>query len=152
MLPWDRLKPLAGAGIVGAAALTWVLVFQTGWSNSDWNSEWSPPTALRGKTVVIHNKKVETTAEREKRLEVKYKEVHEGISKVKKDLLGDARKTRGNDIQPEAPELPPGFDYSPRESCLQLKMEYPERFGDADCMADKYNNPDPWWQVGIDGQ
>ena len=33
-----------------------------------------------------------------------------------------------------------------------MKMEFPERYGSVDCMSDRYDNPDPWWKVGRDGQ
>lgn len=151
MLPWERLKPLIGVAVAGVAALTWVLVFRTGWSSSnDWNQEWNNPTDTRGKSVYIANREVETTAEREKRL-TKLKLLNGEIGAAKKSVLGDRRTIRGNDIIPEQAPVPEGFEYNPREACLQMKMEYPERYGKVDCMSDRYDSGGNWWEVGRHG-
>jgi hypothetical protein len=153
MPPWERVKPLVGVGVLVAAALTWVFAFRTGWASGDWSdNEWKLPSDTRGKTVYIGNKDVETTLEKEKRKAIKNKDLREEVGNMKKSLLGDHRKTRGDDIVPESPPVPEGFEYNPREACLQMKMEFPERYGGVDCMSDRYDNPDPWWKVGRDGQ
>ena len=129
----------------------WVLAFRTGWDSPEWNEEWHNPSDVRGKTVYIGNKDVETVAEREKRL-AKVKIVNGEVGALKKTVLGDNRKTRGNDIVPETPPLPEGFDFNPREACLQMKLEFPERYGKVDCMSDRYDSPEPWWKVGVHGE
>lgn len=151
MPPWERLKPVAVVGAVVAAGLTWALAFNNGWSSSDWNQEWHNPSDVRGKSVYIGNKEVETTDEREKRL-AKSKLLREEAGTVKKSILGDRRRTRGDDIIPENPPLPEGFDYNPREACQQMKMEFPERYGNVDCMSDRFDNPDPWYHGRVRGQ
>jgi hypothetical protein len=150
MLPW--VKPLAAVGVVVAAAATWVLVFRSGWSSTDWDNEWNVPSATRGKTVYIGSKDVETTADREKRLAIKAKELREDVGSVKKSILGDRRQIRGDDIIPETPDLPEGFDFNPREACLQMKMQFPDRYEKVDCMSDRYDSSDPWWKLGVHGQ
>jgi hypothetical protein len=150
--PWERLKPFVVLGATGVGALVWVLAFETSSNSSDWGSEWSPQGDLRGKSVAIKVRDVETTAEREKRQALKNRELRDDIGSVKKSLLGDKHHTRGDDIQPENPELPPGFEYNPRDACLQMKLEYPERYGEVDCMSDKYDSPEVWWKVGPHGQ
>jgi hypothetical protein len=153
MLSWERVKPLAVVGMVASAGLVWVLAFRFGWANGDWSSGWGEgPPETRGKTVYIGSKDVETNAEKEKRLETSTKGVREQVGNMKKSILGDRRKTRGEDIVPEVPPVPAGFEYNPREACLQMQMEYPERYGKVDCMSDRYDNPDPWWKVGRQGQ
>jgi len=152
MAPWKYLKPLAVLSLGGAAALAWVLAFRSGWANGEWSSGGEGLSETRGKTVYIGNKDVETNDEKEKRLDSKTKGVREEVGNVKKSLLGDRRRTLGEDIVPEVPPVPEGFEFNPREACLQMKMEYPERFGKVDCMSDRYDNPDPWWKVGPRGQ
>jgi hypothetical protein len=78
--------------------------------------------------------------------------VRDEVGNMKKSILGDRRRTRGDDIIPEAPPVPEGFEFNPREACLQMKLEYPERFGKVDCMSERYDNLDPWWKVGVHGQ
>jgi hypothetical protein len=146
MPPWKRVKPLVGAGVVVAAALTWVLAFRTGWADSDWKDEWQTPSEIRGKSVVIGNRNVETVIEKEKRL-AKDRTLQQGAGALKRSFLGDQRKTRGDDIVPEGPELPEGFDYNSREACQQMKLEFPERYGQVDCMSDAYNSSEPWWKA-----
>jgi hypothetical protein len=145
MLPWKRAKPLIGVGVVVAAALTWVLAFRTGWADGDWNQEWHAPSDTRGKSVYIGNKDVETAIEKEKRL-AKDKTIRQEAGSMKRSLLGDRRKLLGEDIVPETPDLPEGFEFNPREACMQMKMEFPERYGKVDCSNDKFNGDDPWWK------
>jgi hypothetical protein len=151
MPPLARLKPLAAIVVLAAAAAVWVFVFRSGWSNADWENG-NASTATRGKTVYIGNKDIETTLDREKRLAVKAKDLRDEVGSVKKSVLGDQHKTRGDDIIPETPPLPEGFDFNPREACLQMKVEFPERYDNVDCMSDRYDNSDPWWKVGVRGQ
>jgi hypothetical protein len=143
MPSWERLKPVAVAGVVVATVLTWVFAFRTGSASSaEWNQEWNGG----GKGVYIGNKEVETPVEREKRL-AKDRILNGELGAMKKSVLGDKDKVRGNDIIPERPPPPPGFNFNPREACLQMKMEYPERYGNVDCMSDDYNGVDPWWET-----
>jgi hypothetical protein len=145
------MKPLIGAGVAAAAALTWVFAFRTGWSSSeDWNEEWNNPADTRGKGVYIANKAVETAVEKEQRL-AKERALRGELGAVKRSIIGDSKKTRGSDIIPETPPPPPGFDFNARDACLQMKMEYPERYGSVDCMSDRYDTLDPWWETGRAG-
>ena len=149
MPPWQRYKSLAVLGVVGAAALTWVLAFETGSASGDWNAEWAgSPTETRGKSVYIGSKIVETNQERDQRLAPANKDLRDDLGTMKKEVLGDSHKTRGEDVRGEHRAPPPGYDYTAREACLQMKMQFPERYRDVDCMADKYDGVDPWWQVG----
>jgi hypothetical protein len=152
MPPWIPVKPLAAIAVLVGAAGMWVFVFRSDWSNADWDNASNAPTAVRGKTVYIGNKEVETATEKEKRLATQNKALREEVGTMKKSILGDHKKTRGEDIIPENAPLPEGFDFNPREACLQMKMEFPERYGNVDCMSDRYDNPDPWWKVGVHGQ
>ena len=145
MPAWERYKPLAVIGVVGAAALTWVLVFETGWANGDWNAEWAGPTDTRGKSVYIGNKLVETNEEREKRLAPGAKDIKDDLRTMRQGVLGDGHKTRGDDVRGERRAPPPGYDYNPREACMQMQMQFPERYRNVDCMDDKYDSTEPWW-------
>lgn len=147
MLSWERVKPLAVLGIVGAAVLCWVLAFQSGWASGEWSTGVADVDG-RGKTVHIGSRDVETTEEKEKRLQelIKTKGLRDDVNSVKKSLLGDGHRTRGDDIVPERPPLPEGYRFNAREACLQMKMEYPDRFENVDCMSDRYDGADPWWE------
>ena len=145
---------MVGVGVVVAAALTWFFAFRTGWASSDeWNQEWNNPSDTRGKGVYIGNKIVETPVEREERL-AKERSLRSELGAVKRSVIGDSKQKtiRGNDIVPERPPPPPGFDFNPRDACIQMKMEYPERYGKVDCMSDKYDSVDNWWEVGPHGR
>jgi hypothetical protein len=136
-------------GVVGAAALTWVVAFETGSVNGDWNAEWSSPSETRGNTVYIGNGHVETTEEREKRLAPAAKDLRDlkdDLGTMKRSVLGDGHKTRGDDVRGEHIAPPPGYDFNPREACQHMQMTYPERYKNVDCMSDKYNSSEPWWQ------
>ncbi len=152
MPPWERLKPFVVVGAVGAVVAGWMLVFETGTEDAEWSAEWKPPDTLRGKAVAIKTRDVETTAEREKRLATKHKELRDEVGNVKKSILGDRKVTRGDDVLPDAPELGADVEYSPREACMQMKLEYPERYGDVDCMSDKYDSSEVWWKLGPHGE
>ena len=141
-----------GAIAVAAAVGLWGVALRAGWANDAWTADWSPAAETRGKPVYLQSKLVETAQEKEKRLAEQRLGLREEAGKLKRSLLGDRRRMLGEDIVPEAPPLPAGFEYSPREACLQVKLEYPERFGKVDCMSDQFNNPDPWWTVGAMGQ
>jgi len=147
MPSWERLKPVAGVGVVVAAALTWVLAFRTGSASSDeWNQEWNLSAETRGKGVYLGNKEVETPVEREKRL-AKARILNGELGAMKKTVLGDKEKVRGNDIVPARPPPPPGYNFNPREACIQMKMEYPDRYQKVDCMSEEYDGVDPWWET-----
>jgi hypothetical protein len=147
MVSWQRVKPLAALGALGAAGLFWVLAFQSGWASGEWSTGFGD-VDTRGKTIHIGSKDVETREERDKRLEtvIKTKGLRDEVSDVKKSILGDRHRTLGDDIHAEHGPRPEGFEYNPREACLQMKMEYPERFGKVDCMSDRYDSKDPWWE------
>jgi hypothetical protein len=150
---WERKKSLLVVGAAAAAIAAWALAFQTGAESPEWNAEWRLPSASRGKTISINSRDVETDAERAKRLApIGDKEVREDLGAVKRSILGDKRPMRGNDIEPEEQELTPDVEYNPREACLQMKLEYPERYGNVDCMSDKYNSNEVWWKVGPHGE
>ncbi len=94
----------------------------------------------------IDDRHVETTEEREKRLAPAAKDLRDDLGTVKRDVLGNGHKTRGNEVRGERRAPPPGYDYNPREACLQMKMTFPERYQKVDCMDRKYDSTDPWWQ------
>jgi len=146
--PWQRYKSVAVLGVVGAAALTWALAFAMGWGDSDWNTEWSSPTETRGKSVHIGSRPVETNQEKEQRLAPANKDLRDDLGNLKKEVLGDGHKTRGDEVIGQRRPPPSGFDYNPREACMQMQMQFPERYRNVNCMDDKYDSPDPWWQSG----
>ncbi len=138
---WEHNRLLFVAGAAGAAMVAWALAFRTGAESPEWNDEWTPSAALHG-TIAIQSHRVETAAEREERLASETKEIHEDLGEVKRAILGDKRPMLGNAIGPVGPEIAPDFEFSPREACLQMKLAYPERYGDVDCMSSQYDGSD----------
>jgi hypothetical protein len=147
---FERVKPLLVPGGAALVALIWAIAFATGSTNSAWDSEWSAPAAMRGKNVVVWDRNVEgiveSQAEREKRLRNNTAEVKEHIGDMKKKLLGDRTKMRGDAIKPEKEALPSELEFNPREACIQMKLQFPERYTDMDCMSERYDSTDPWWE------
>lgn len=146
----ERLRPYAGAIAVAAAIATWALVFREGASDKQWNDNEVLGSSIqtRGKEVALRNSEVETTAEREKRLTKRFKSLRDMKNDLKKEVMGEGKATRGDRVMEDPGEaIPDHFKVPPREACLQLKLEYPDRFGKLDCMAEKYDSPDPWWNT-----
>ena len=89
MPPWIPVKPLAAIGVLGAAAGLWVLVFRSDWSNAEWDNASNASTAVRGKTVYIGNKEVETATEKEKRLAIQNKALREEVGTMVPGSIDD---------------------------------------------------------------
>jgi hypothetical protein len=144
----ERIRKHRNRAFVGAAVIAWAVALHQAFAASEWTGFWSaPPT--RGNTVAIQNKTVETEAERKKRLGHRNEELRDALSDLRKGVLGNRRSTRGDD--PEAwdrrPSVPGDVaDYTQRDACLQMKLEYPDRFKDVDCMSEDYDDSDPWFQ------
>ena len=143
-----NLRKLALLGAVGAAGFTWADTLKGSWASNEWTGLWSSAPELRGTTVKIAVQEIETTAEREKREAQLKTGLVDDLHQMKRDVLGDNRKLRGSAISPGPRVLPPGFaDFTQRDACFQQKLEYPERFKDADCMSDRYDSTEPWFQA-----
>lgn len=132
--------------VVVAAILAWVVVFDLGWASSEGSGFWPSRTATRG-DVVNREKRIETAAERERRLARQTSEIGEKIADLRNDYLGDGRKTQGDDPKVK-PRIPRDVArYTERDACLQMKLEHPDRFGDVDCFSGKFDDTDPWFQA-----
>lgn len=151
-----RSKAIGGVILGIVTVVVWARAFREGSTESAWGSSlWASAPDTRGGTISLTPKDVETTEERERRmlLDKKMKELKPDVSDLKRGLVGDGRKTRGDDVRGDQREVPAGFDVSPREACMQMKLEYPEKFGKVDCMSPKYDNPDPWYKTsGLPGR
>lgn len=146
-MDWDRVRKYGNYGAVGAAVLAWGVAFKFGWGNSEWTGFWGQAQETRGNAVVIKEKRVETTAERAARLGKQNSDLDNAIRDLRKDLLGDNRPTAG--VAPKfRPRIPKDIaSYTQRDACFQMKLEFPDRFGDVDCMSDKYDDNDPWFKA-----
>jgi hypothetical protein len=145
---FERARPLLVLGGVVVVGLIWVVAFKASSTNTAWDSEWSAPSDTRGKSVGVWNRDVETQAERDKRLATSREaaDLKDDLRDVKKSLLGNASKTRGNAVTMEKPELPRDLEFNAREACMQMKLEFPERYANVDCMSERYDSADPWWE------
>lgn len=143
----ERLRKYGRHLAIGFAVLAWAVAFKWGFASSEWSGFGWSQQQTRGDTVVIQNKAVETTAEREKRLAKQNSELKDAMSQLKKEYLGDDRKTRGDDLK-ERKVLPRDVvHWTQRDACFQMKLEYPERFGEVDCMSEQYDDIDPWFRA-----
>jgi hypothetical protein len=143
----SALKPLAGIGAVGAMILAWFFAFDSGMANDEWAGHDFKLNQTRGRQVGALARKVETTAEKEARLKplIENTGVNAGITDFKKKVLGNDDRTRGNDVRNDHGELPPELgDYTPRDVCQEMRLEFPDRFGTLDCSAERFDNGDNW--------
>lgn len=73
------------------------------------------------------------------------------LEDLRSGVLGKDDKTRGSDIH--APQTRPpksAYDYTPREVCWQMKINYPDRYKDIDCADSKYDGTQGWiWTPGM---
>jgi hypothetical protein len=139
----DRLKLLAGGVVVIGTASAWLLVFQSGWRGGDWTGFWSDSEQTRGDAVSIAGRRVETPVEREKRLGITGDHVNDTIYEAKKEVLGDRSRTQGDEVRRERGRIPEMYRYTEREACMEMKMEFPDRYKDVDCMSADMSD-DPW--------
>jgi hypothetical protein len=137
-----RMKPLMGPGALLVTGGVWLVVFQSGWQSGDWAGFWSSSSDVRGSTVDIKGKRVENALEREQRLGITGKHVNETLYKAKKKLLGERAATLGNDVSSQR-EVPDMYRASEREACMEMQLEFPERYKDIDCMSQDISD-DPW--------
>ncbi|MFT3772071.1 MAG: hypothetical protein QM820_42235 [Minicystis sp.] len=144
----ERLRKYQRHIAVVVVVLAWAVAFRSGFGSSEWSGAWwVSPQQTRGSTVVIKEKAVETTAERRKRLDKQKSELKEALQGLKTDVLGDSRPTRG-DTPRERQAIPRDVaGYTQRDACLQMKLEYPDKFGDVDCMSDEFDDIDPWFRA-----
>lgn len=71
--------------------------------------------------------------------------VDEKLDDIKEKLLGKGKETRGIDVTPPRERISKKYyDYTPREVCVQMKLDYPEQYADLDCGADSFNSPHTW--------
>ena len=146
----ERLRKYQGHAFAGAAVLAWAVAFKWGWGSSEWSGLWASAAPTRGNTVSIHERKVESAEERKKRLMKQNDELKATLSDLKKDVLGDRRATRGDDpFERDLRPVIPGdvAHYTQRDACFQMKLEFPDRFGDVDCMSSEYDDSDPWFRA-----
>lgn len=138
---FERVKPLLLPIAAGVGALIWVVAFVTGSRNSAWD-DWSPPSTMRGKNVSVWDRSVETEAEHDKRVSAKMKSLglRDEAETIKREILGDKSKLRGDAIRPRDDDSSRDDDkFNPREACIQMKLQFPERYKDVDCMAERYD-------------
>jgi hypothetical protein len=67
---------------------------------------------------------------------------------LKSSVVGNDAKTRGDTVHD--PQIRPpksAYDYTPREVCMKMKVNEPEKYKDVDCGSDKFASPEGWkWQ------
>jgi len=72
-------------------------------------------------------------------------EVRAGLRSLKGEVLGKDRQLRGDKViggvvRPRD-EV---FDYTPREVCVKMKLDYPEQYANLDCSKPEYDSPKAW--------
>ena len=75
-------------------------------------------------------------------------EVKQKIDDLKATVVGKNDETRGKVVVAPPIKAPAAvWDYTPREVCLQGKMNFPEQYKDVDCSDEKYSSPYGWREV-----
>jgi len=73
------------------------------------------------------------------------KEVQQKLDALKTSVLGKDEETRGNKVHAQQIKPPKSdYDYTAREVCMQMKLNYPEKYKDVDCGTDKFSSPNGW--------
>lgn len=144
-MPSERtqLRRFGTCALGAAAVLAWAIALRPGWSSPEWTGFWSSAAPTRGKAI-------ESEAERKQRSTRQNSELKATLSDLRKDLLGDHRRTRGDDPSARARRAVVPRDvarYTQRDACFQMKLEYPDRFGDVNCMSEDYDDTDPWFRA-----
>jgi hypothetical protein len=133
-----RRRKLATYAFVGVTVAAWGIAFSSAFAPSEWVGFSASPSRTRGKDVSGAKKPIEQ----------QNSEIDGALEGLKKDMLGRDGKTRGFDPKGPRANIPREMRrYTQRDACMQMKLEYPDRFGDVDCMADKFDDIDPWWQA-----
>lgn len=152
------------SGAAAGIAALWAFVFMSWGNNPDGgrsgeeplssaaaSAEAPPPvtSARRPKRALTPDERADL--ERKRRREAEEgpgsveKAVNDGLDDIGTSVLGKREKTRGQDIKPPREGIPKRyFDHTPREVCLQLKLQYPEEHRDLDCSSDDFSSPFPW--------
>jgi hypothetical protein len=72
-------------------------------------------------------------------------EVKAELRELKGQVLGKSTNVRGdkvvgNVVKPQEQD----FNYTPREVCVKMKLDYPEQYKDLDCSKPEYDSPHSW--------
>jgi hypothetical protein len=143
----ERLRKYWRHLAIGTAVLAWAVAFKWGFASSEWAGFGWSTIETRGGDIAIKEKAVESAAERAKRLAKQDTELKDALRDLKREYLGDSRKTRGNDLKERAVIPSDVAHWTQRDACFQMKLEYPEKFGDVDCMSPQYDDTDPWFRA-----
>jgi hypothetical protein len=133
-----RRRKIATGTFVGVTVAAWAFAFAFGFAPSEWVGFSASPSITRGKDIKGPRKPMEQQTS----------EIQGALADLKKDMLGRDEKTRGFDPKGPRAYIPREMRrYTQRDACMQMKLEYPDRFGDVDCMSEKFDDIDPWWQA-----
>jgi hypothetical protein len=73
------------------------------------------------------------------------REVKRGLKELRGEVLGRSHEARGGKVV--APSFHPEdeqMDFTRREVCVKMKLDFPEKYKDLDCSKATYNSPDPF--------
>jgi hypothetical protein len=71
--------------------------------------------------------------------------VRRSMHDLKDSVIGGSPTTRGNEILPPRDRPPKSYyEYTPREVCVQMKLNYPEHYKNLDCGAASLSSPYNW--------
>lgn len=73
------------------------------------------------------------------------KEVKSELHDLKGEVLGKGGTVRGDKViggvvKPQEKD----FQYTPREVCVRMKLDYPEQYANLDCSKPEYDSPHSW--------
>jgi hypothetical protein len=72
-------------------------------------------------------------------------EVRSDLRELRGKVLGKSTNVRGdkvigNVVKPQEQD----FNYTPREVCVKMKLDYPEQYANLDCSKREYDSPHSW--------
>lgn len=143
-----RIRPIVGVVSIVAVAVAWYFAFYWG-AAQEWPTamDTGDVTPSRGTRLGIWEKKVETPVERDQRINGRRTGLNAELRTLKEKTFG-VGKTKGNDVFGTHGPLPDELlNYTPREACEQMRLQYPDKFKDVDCASHKFDANEPWSQV-----
>lgn len=71
------------------------------------------------------------------------KEVNRKLEELRASVLGKDDETRGKKVAPA--KIPPKriLEFTPREVCIKMKIDFPDKYKEVDCASDKFSPPPP---------
>jgi hypothetical protein len=75
-------------------------------------------------------------------------EVKDGLRSIRGEVLGKNTQVRGDKVVGNVVKAQDeSFNYSPREVCVKMKLDFPDKYQNLDCSKPEYDSPHDWNDV-----